>query len=62
LFGESAFEIGYVPSHLHHVCFEVFKNAQRASIEQAIKYDKVDADPIKVNITVGPSEISIRIR
>lgn len=61
LFGESAFEIGYVPSHLHHICFEVFKNAQRASIENAIKLDKVDAEPIKVSITVGETEISVKI-
>lgn len=61
LFGESAFEIGYVPSHLHHICFEVFKNAQRASIENAIKLNKADAEPIKVSITVGETEISIKI-
>ena len=36
----------YVPSHLYHILFELFKNAMRATIENAGE-DAVSYEPIK---------------
>ena len=39
----------YVPSHLYHILFELFKNAMRATIENAGE-DALDYEPIKGNL------------
>nr|XP_002125792.1 pyruvate dehydrogenase (acetyl-transferring) kinase isozyme 2, mitochondrial [Ciona intestinalis] len=49
----------YAPSHLHHICFELFKNAMRATMER--HPDVVDVPPINVWITKGGSDCSIKI-
>lgn len=51
-------EMGYVPSHLHHICFELFKNSMRATIETHGSYD---CPPIKVLLTKGQDNVCIRI-
>ncbi|KAJ3210408.1 hypothetical protein HDU82_008167 [Entophlyctis luteolus] len=54
-------EFMYVPSHLHHMLFELFKNSLRAIVE---KYG-MDADgeypPIKVIVAQGHEDITIKI-
>lgn len=60
LAGESAMEICYVPSHLHYICHELFKNAQRATMENSEKLD-IEPEPIDILIGIGPTEVSIRI-
>lgn len=60
LAGESAMEICYVPSHLHYICYELFKNAQRATMENSEKLN-IDPQPIDILIGVGPTEVSIRV-
>lgn len=58
---EQALEICYIASHLHHICFEVFKNSQRATIERAIKNNSDDVNEIKMDICIGNTEIAIKI-
>ena len=41
-------EMGYVPSHLHHICFELFKNSMRATIEA---HGAIECPPIRVLLT-----------
>lgn len=38
-----------VPSHVHHVCFEILKNAFKASIEKARKKNANQIPPVEVS-------------
>lgn len=51
-------EMGYVPSHLHHICFELFKNSMRAVIEL---HGSVEPPPIRILMTKGKDNVCIRI-
>ncbi|PAV59287.1 hypothetical protein WR25_18421 [Diploscapter pachys] len=48
-----------VPSHLYHICFEILKNAMRATVE----FHGVDDDlpDIKVYVVKGSEDLSIKI-
>uniref|UniRef100_A0AAY5EK45 Protein-serine/threonine kinase n=1 Tax=Electrophorus electricus TaxID=8005 RepID=A0AAY5EK45_ELEEL len=50
----------YVPSHLFHMLFELFKNAMRATVEHH-EDDKDDLPPIKAKVTLGMEDLSIKI-
>jgi len=50
----------YVPSHLHHMVFEVMKNSMRATVEQAVRFG-TDVHPIKVLVSKTDSDITIKI-
>jgi len=55
-------EIAYVPSHLYHVMFELFKNAMRATVEYAeSKKLKESLPPIIVDIVKAKEDLTIRI-
>ena len=56
----SDIECVYVPSHLYHVLFEVFKNAIRAVVEHHGEDARV-LPPIKVVVVKGHEDVSIRI-
>ncbi len=60
LLGKSDLEFMYVPGHLHHMLFELFKNSLRATVE---KYG-VDCDNypvISVIVAGGNEDITIKI-
>lgn len=54
-------EFMYIPSHLHHMLFELLKNSLRAVVETT----GVDADeafpPIKIIVAEGKEDITIKI-
>jgi len=54
--------IAYVPSHLYHVMFELFKNAMRATVEFAEqKKSTKKLPPISVDVVKGKEDVTIRI-
>ncbi|KAL2100599.1 hypothetical protein ACEWY4_002360 [Coilia grayii] len=51
--------ISYIPSHLYHMLFELFKNAMRATIEnhEASK----NLPPIRVTVALGGEDLTIKM-
>uniref|UniRef100_A0A7N6ABK3 Protein-serine/threonine kinase n=1 Tax=Anabas testudineus TaxID=64144 RepID=A0A7N6ABK3_ANATE len=49
----------YVPSHLYHMLFELFKNAMRATIETHESSNNLP--PIKVLVSLGGEDMSIKV-
>ncbi|KAF3845775.1 hypothetical protein F7725_002853, partial [Dissostichus mawsoni] len=54
-----AIQISYVPSHLYHILFELFKNAMRATIENHEASRTLP--PIKVMVALGGEDLSIKM-
>ncbi|XP_074475343.1 pyruvate dehydrogenase (acetyl-transferring) kinase isozyme 2, mitochondrial [Sebastes fasciatus] len=51
--------IVYVPSHLYHMLFELFKNAMRATIETHDNSNNLP--PIQVMVSLGDEDMSIKV-
>ncbi|XP_028930750.1 pyruvate dehydrogenase kinase, isozyme 2 [Ornithorhynchus anatinus] len=49
----------YVPSHLYHMLFELFKNAMRATVE--MHDSSPTLPPIKVMVALGEEDLSIKM-
>lgn len=50
----------YVPSHLFHMLFELFKNSMRATVETH-EGSKEGLPPVKAKVTLGKEDLSIKI-
>ena len=57
---ESSITFTYVPSHLHHIMFEIFKNSLRAVVEN-YGADCDSLPPIKIMIVKGKEDLSMKI-
>jgi pyruvate dehydrogenase kinase 2/3/4 len=51
----------YVPSHLYHVLFELFKNALRAVVEHHQESDSDKLPPVRILVVKGREDMSIKI-
>ncbi|XP_012688362.1 pyruvate dehydrogenase kinase, isozyme 4 [Clupea harengus] len=51
--------IVYVPSHLYHMLFELFKNAMRATVET--HEDSLTLPPVKVRVSLGGEDLTIKM-
>uniref|UniRef100_A0A672HS69 Protein-serine/threonine kinase n=1 Tax=Salarias fasciatus TaxID=181472 RepID=A0A672HS69_SALFA len=51
--------IVYVPSHLYHMLFELFKNAMRATVET--HETSLTLPPIKVRVALGAEDLTIKM-
>uniref|UniRef100_A0A8D2I6V1 Protein-serine/threonine kinase n=1 Tax=Urocitellus parryii TaxID=9999 RepID=A0A8D2I6V1_UROPR len=51
--------IVYVPSHLHHMLFELFKNAMRATVEHQESWPSLT--PVEVIVVLGKEDLTIKI-
>ena len=49
----------YVPSHLHHMCFELLKNAMRATMERNGSGDNIPY--IRALMCVGNEDLTIKV-
>uniref|UniRef100_A0A8B9M2Y8 Protein-serine/threonine kinase n=1 Tax=Astyanax mexicanus TaxID=7994 RepID=A0A8B9M2Y8_ASTMX len=49
----------YVPSHLYHMVFELFKNAMRATME--LYGDAMEYPPINVRIALGNEDLTVKV-
>jgi len=56
----SPIQIVYVPSHLYHIVFELFKNAMRAVVEHH-GMDVMSYPPVEAVVVLGKEDISIRV-
>uniref|UniRef100_UPI00358EAE64 pyruvate dehydrogenase (acetyl-transferring) kinase isozyme 2, mitochondrial-like n=1 Tax=Myxine glutinosa TaxID=7769 RepID=UPI00358EAE64 len=52
-------QVVYIPSHLYHMLFELFKNSMRATVEQ--HENSVTYPPIEVLVTLGEEDLTIRM-
>ncbi|XP_056289505.1 pyruvate dehydrogenase (acetyl-transferring) kinase isozyme 3, mitochondrial isoform X2 [Pseudoliparis swirei] len=50
----------YVPSHLFHMLFELFKNSMRATVELHENSEE-GLPPVKAKVTLGKEDLSIKI-
>lgn len=57
---EKNFNIVYVPSHLYHMLFELFKNSMRAVMEYHASKDVYP--PIILSIARGKEDISLKVK
>ena len=55
------FRISYLPNHLHHILFEIFKNAMRATVENSRKKMLAKMPPVKCLVTKSEGDITIRV-
>ncbi|XP_072517476.1 pyruvate dehydrogenase kinase, isozyme 3b isoform X2 [Salminus brasiliensis] len=56
----SPVQVVYVPSHLFHMLFELFKNSMRATVE--LHEDSQEGlPPVKALVTLGKEDLSIKI-
>ncbi|XP_051526979.1 pyruvate dehydrogenase kinase, isozyme 4 isoform X3 [Myxocyprinus asiaticus] len=58
-FSLSNFQFIYVPSHLYHMLFELFKNAMRATVET--HETSLHLPPIKVRVSLGSEDLTIQV-
>ena len=53
-------QIVYVPSHLYHILFEIFKNAVRAVVEHHGAAAR-DYPPVSVLVVRGKEDVTIKV-
>lgn len=54
-------EFQYVPSHLHHMLFELLKNSLRAIVESYGPDEEDRFPPIKIAVAEGREDITIKV-
>ncbi|KAI5060155.1 hypothetical protein GOP47_0024575 [Adiantum capillus-veneris] len=60
VYGDPKFTFAYVPTHLHHMVFELVKNSLRAVQERYMNTNE-DAPPIRVVVADGLEDVTIKI-
>ncbi|KAA0716097.1 [Pyruvate dehydrogenase (acetyl-transferring)] kinase isozyme 1, mitochondrial [Triplophysa tibetana] len=56
---EEPITVVYVPSHLYHMVFELFKNAMRATME--LHEDAMHYPPVHVRIALGEDDMTVKV-
>ena len=60
MYGDRAFVFPYVPSHLHHMIFELVKNSLRAVHDRYEDSDDMPP-PIRVVVAQGGEDIAVKV-
>eukprot|EP00252_Welwitschia_mirabilis_P001537 TRINITY_DN113_c0_g1_i2.p1 TRINITY_DN113_c0_g1~~TRINITY_DN113_c0_g1_i2.p1 ORF type:complete len:206 (-),score=38.29 TRINITY_DN113_c0_g1_i2:379-996(-) len=60
VYGDPDFTFAYVPTHLHHMVFELVKNSLRAVQERFMESDQ-EFPPIRVVVADGLEDVTIKI-
>ena len=60
IYGAQGLAFPYIPSHLHHIMFELTKNSLRA-VADRFEYADAAAPPIRVVISQGEEDITIKV-
>lgn len=60
VYGDPSFTFAYVPSHLHHMVFELVKNSLRA-VQDRYEDADTDAPPIRLVVAEGAEDITIKV-
>lgn len=60
IYGDPGFTFPYVPSHLHHMVFELVKNSLRAVYDRYEDGDH-DSPPIRLVVAEGEEDITIKV-
>uniref|UniRef100_A0A8C6U367 Protein-serine/threonine kinase n=1 Tax=Neogobius melanostomus TaxID=47308 RepID=A0A8C6U367_9GOBI len=58
-FTDTPINVVYVPSHLYHMVFELFKNAMRATME--LYGDSMEYPPVQVQIALGSEDLTVKV-
>nr|XP_046259339.1 pyruvate dehydrogenase (acetyl-transferring) kinase isozyme 1, mitochondrial isoform X3 [Scatophagus argus] len=56
---EKPIGVVYVPSHLYHMVFELFKNAMRATME--LYGDAMEYPPIHAHVALGTEDLTVKV-
>uniref|UniRef100_A0A8C6WTJ0 Protein-serine/threonine kinase n=1 Tax=Neogobius melanostomus TaxID=47308 RepID=A0A8C6WTJ0_9GOBI len=56
---DTPINVVYVPSHLYHMVFELFKNAMRATME--LYGDSMEYPPVQVQIALGSEDLTVKV-
>jgi len=59
--GDKFVHLPYVPSHLYHILFELFKNAMRAVVEHHDGSDVESFPPLEVMVVKAGEDLTVRI-
>lgn len=51
----------YIPSHMHHMIFELMKNSMRATMEHMIQLKEKEPEPISVIVSHDENDITIKV-
>ena len=51
----------YIPSHLHHMIFEIMKNSMRATMETMKSQGESEPSPINIIISHGENDLTIKV-
>merc|ERR1740131_407334 len=52
----------YVPNHLHHILFELIKNAMRATVDEKRKHKLSVLSPLHILVFRSESDLTVRVR
>jgi len=55
----SPIQVVYVPSHLYHMLFELFKNSMRAVMEFHGEKDKIP--PVTAHVSAASEDVCIKV-